>query len=161
MKDKKILKKDRSSQKSYLAALGKFEQRIEDMFHNLWHKHTESERFPDLFSFDSFNHFPKMDVVDRDKEIFVQAELPGFEKDDLDISLTNNRLVIKAKARHEKKEEKGDYFREEISKSEVYRSVLLPDEVEGDNIITSFKNGILELTMPKHEKSHRKQIKID
>ena len=108
MKTTKISKKDTNGQNRYLAALGRFEQRIEDMFHNLWHKRAEHERFPDLFSFDSFNHFPKMDVVDRDKEIYIKAELPGFEKDDLNISLANNRLVIKAKSSHEEKEEKGD-----------------------------------------------------
>jgi len=104
---------------------------------------------------------PKIDVIDRDKEILVKAELPGFDKDDLDISISNNQLVIKAKTCKEEKEEEGDYLKQEIRKSEVYRSVLLPAEVEDEKIKTSFKNGVLKLTIPKQEKSQRKQIKVE
>lgn len=161
MNDKNITKKIDNGQNSYVTALRNFEQRMENMFHNMWDKNVRNEKFPDLFSYGSLTNMPKMDVVDRDKEIFVKAELPGFDKDDLDISIANNQLVIKAKTSHEEKEEKGDYLRQEISKSEIYRSVLLPGDVEDDNIKSSYKDGVLELTIPKQEKSQRKQIKID
>ena len=64
---------------------------------------------------------------------------PGFDKDDLDISIANNRLVIKAKTCKEEKEEKGDYLKQEIRQSEVYRSVFLHDEVDDEKIKTSYK----------------------
>jgi HSP20 family protein len=161
MNDKSISKKVESGQNSYLSTFRNFEQRMENMFHDMWQNNFHREKFPDLFSYGSLTSMPKMDVVDRDKEIFVKAELPGFDKDDLDISIANNQLVIKAKTSHEEKEEKGDYLRQEISKSEIYRSVLLPGDVEEDNIKSSYKDGVLELTIPKQEKSQRKQIKIN
>ena len=58
---------------------------------------------------------PKVDIIDRDKELLIRAELPGVDKKDLDISMTDNSVTIKAKSRYEEKEEKGDYFRSEIA----------------------------------------------
>lgn len=161
MSNKEISKSSSKGQNNYLSALRDFEQRVEGMFHNMWHNPFSNEKFPDLFSSGSFGKMPKMDVIDREKEIFVKAELPGFEKDDLDISISDNQLVIKANSCHEEKEEKGDYLKQEISKSEAYRSVLLPADVEDKNIKTSYKNGVLELTIPKQKKSQRKQIKVE
>ena len=161
MNDKSISKKVESGQSGYLSAFRNFEQRMENMFHDMWQNNFHREKFPDLFSYGSLTSMPKMDVVDRDKEIIVKAELPGFDKDDLDISIANNQLVIKAKTSHEEKEEKGDYLKQEISKSEIYRSVLLPADVEDENIKTSFKKGILKLTIPKQKKSQRRQIKVE
>ena len=58
-------------------------------------------------------------------------------------------------------EPKGDYLKQKIRQSEIYRSVFLPDEVDDDKIKTSYKNGVLEMTIPKQEKSQRKQIKVE
>ena len=161
MSDKNIEKTTNDSGNSYLAAFKDLENRVENMFQNMWSDPFHHEMLPDAFSFSSLSKMPKIDVVDREKEIFVKAELPGFEKDDLDISIANNQLVIKAKTCKEEKEEKGDYLKQEIRKSEIYRSVSLPAKVEDENIKTSYKNGVLELTIPKHEKSQRKQIKVE
>jgi HSP20 family protein len=161
MSDKNISKTENNAGGGYLAAIKDLEHKVESMFHNMWSNPFHHEKLPDTFSFSSLNRMPSLDVVDRDKEIFVKAELPGFDKDELDISIANNRLVIKAKSCKEEKEEEGDYLKQEIRKSEVYRSVSLPAEVEDENIKTSFKNGVLELTIPKQEKSQRKQIKVE
>ena len=161
MSDKKISKTSNETQSGYLTAFKDLENRVENMFHDMWSDPFHHEKFPDTFSLSSLSKMPKIDVIDRDKEILVKAELPGFDKDGLDISISNNQLVIKAKTCKEEKEEEGDYLKQEIRKSEVYRSVLLPAEVEDEKIKTSFKNGVLKLTIPKQEKSQRKQIKVE
>jgi len=160
MTEKNISQKN-ETKNSYLAAFKDLENKIEDMFHNMWKKPFHHEKLSDTFSFSTLSKIPNIDVIDRNKEIFIKAELPGFDKDDLDISISNNQLVIKAKSCTEEKEEEGDYLKREIKKSEVYRSVLLPAEVEEDNIKTSYKNGVLKLTIPKQKKSQRKQIKVE
>jgi HSP20 family protein len=160
MKNKAISKSLKKEEGAYLTSIKDLEQKVESMFQNLWHKHFHRENVPDLFSFGALGKMPKMDVIDREKEIYVKAELPGIDKKDLDISLTNNQLVIKARTCHEEKEEKGDYLKQEISKSEVYRSVLLPADIDADKVKTSFKNGVLELTIPKQEGSQRKRIEV-
>jgi len=161
MSDKNIEKTTNDTGNSYLTAFRDLENRVENMFQSMWSNSFHHEKFPDPFSFDSLSKMPKIDVVDRKKEIIIKAELPGFEKEDLDISIANNQLVIKAKSCKEEKEEKGDYLKQEIRKSEIYRSVSLPAEVEDEKIKTSYKNGVLELTIPKHEKSQRKQINVE
>ena len=162
MSDKKNLSKTTNeAQNSYLVAFRDIENRVENIFHNMWSNPFHHEKFPGTFSFSSLSKMPKIDVVDRDKEIFVKAELPGFDKDDLDISIANNRLVIKAKTCKEEKEEKGDYLKQEIRQSEIYRSVFLPDDVDDEKIKTSYKSGVLEMTIPKQEKAQRKQIKVE
>lgn len=161
MSDKSISKAGDETQSGYLTALKNLENKVENMVLNLWRNPFHHEKSPDTFSFSSLGKMPNIDVVDRDKEIFVKAELPGFDKEDLDISIANNQLVIKAKACEEEKEEEGDYLKQEIRTSEIYRSILLPAEVEDEKIKTSFRNGVLKLTIPKQEKSRRKKIKID
>jgi len=161
MTNKNIQNQENKTQNSYLAALKDLENRVENMFHNMWSNPFYREKLPDTFSFSSLSKIPKIDMVDRDKEIIVKAELPGFNKGDLDISIANNQLVIKAKTCKEEKEEKGDYLKQEIRKSEIYRSVLLPAEVDDEKIKTSYKNGVLKLTIPKRVESHRKQIKVE
>ncbi len=104
---------------------------------------------------------PHVDVLDRDSEIVVRAELPGVEKDDLDVSMTDNSVTIKATSAQEEKEEKGDYFRHEISRGSFARTVGLPGDVDGSKAKAKFKNGILELTLPKLAKSRRKRITVD
>jgi HSP20 family protein len=103
---------------------------------------------------------PKVDVIERDDEVIVKAELPGVDKKDLDVSVTENSVTIKGTTTHEAKEEKGDYYRCEISRGAYARTVALPSYVDADKAKASFKDGVLELKLPKVEKSKRHSIEI-
>jgi HSP20 family protein len=104
---------------------------------------------------------PKIDVVDRDDEMLLRAEIPGVEKGDLDVSVSDNAVTIKGEIKREEKEEKGDYYRCEISQGAFARTVTLPEYVDSEKVTAKFKNGMLELTLPKIEKAKRRSIKID
>jgi HSP20 family protein len=105
--------------------------------------------------------FPKIDILDHDNEIEVQAALPGIKKEDLDVTINNQTITIRTSTKEEKKEEeKGKYFRREITRGEFQRTVSLPDNVDDANAKASFKDGILTVTIPKTEKSKRKTIEI-
>jgi HSP20 family protein len=104
---------------------------------------------------------PRVDVIDRDTEIVVRAEVPGVDKKDLDVSMTDNTVTIKGSTSHEEKEEKGDYYRCETSRGSFTRTVALPGDVDSSKAKSKFKDGVLELTLPKVEKSKRRSIKID
>ena len=106
-------------------------------------------------------HLPKVDVIDRDDEVVIRAELPGVEKDDLDVSVSDNAVTIKGETKHEEKEEKGDYYRCEISRGTFARTVMLPGVVDADKAKAQFEDGVLELTLPKVEKAKRRTVKID
>lgn len=104
---------------------------------------------------------PKVDIIDRDKELVVKAELPGIDKKDLDISVTKNTVTIQGSTSHEEKEEKGDYYRCEISRGSYSRSLSLPADIDEGKVKAKFKDGVLELTLPKLEKAKRRTIKIE
>jgi len=104
---------------------------------------------------------PKVDVIDRENEVVVKAEIPGVEKKDIDISVGEDTVTIKGSTRHEEKEEKGDYYRCEISRGAFSRTVALPATVDGGKAKGSFKDGVLELTLPKIEKAKRHAVKVE
>jgi HSP20 family protein len=104
---------------------------------------------------------PKVDVIDREEEVVVRAEVPGVSKDDLDVTVSDNTVTIRGETRHEEKEEKGDYYRSEMTRGSFARTVLLPSDVDADQAKAKFSDGVLELTLPKVEKAKKKTVKID
>jgi HSP20 family protein len=104
---------------------------------------------------------PKVDVVDRDEDVLVRAEVPGVNKEDIEVSISGNMLTVKGETKREEKEEKGDYYRAEISRGSFARTVSLPAEVDESKAKAALKDGVLELTLPKVERSKRRTIKID
>lgn len=104
---------------------------------------------------------PQMDIKETDKEINVSAELPGMDVDDIDITMTGNTLTIKGEKKH-KKEEKGErFYRSERSYGSFRRSIPLPEEVEEDNIEATYKQGVLNVKMPKRPGAEKGTKKID
>ncbi len=105
--------------------------------------------------------FPRVDIVDRDDEIVVRAEVPGVEKKDLDVSLTDNTVCIKGATRREEKEEKGEYLRSELVSGSFSRTLALPGAVDSARAKATFKDGVLELVLPKIEESKRQSIRVE
>ena len=104
---------------------------------------------------------PSVDVIERDDVIIVKAELPGVDKKDINVSVTSNTVTIKGSTWHEEKEEKGDFYRCEISRGSYSRTLSLPAEVDEEKTKAKVKDGILELTLPKLTKSKRHSIKVE
>jgi HSP20 family protein len=104
---------------------------------------------------------PSVDVIDREDEVVVRAEVPGFKKEDIEISASGTMLTIKGETKTEEKEEKGDYYRCEISRGAFARTLALPAAVDESKAKAAMKDGMLELTLPKLEKSKRRRITID
>ncbi|QFU02411.1 Spore protein SP21 [Halomonas sp. THAF5a] len=103
---------------------------------------------------------PRVDVIDRDAEVVVRAEAPGFEREELDVSVTDGAVTIKGDHREQSKEEEGDYVRSEISRGSFTRTVALPGEVDTDQAQASFRNGVLELTLPKRKRANRRRVEV-
>lgn len=142
--------------------LSEMERAFERFFNRSWPSLWGRGDFP---AFDTLLEFerqrmPNLDIVDRDSEIMVRAEIPGIDKKDVNISLTDNLLTIKGQTQKEKKDEKGDYHRHEISCSSFARSVTLPGTVDASRSAASLKDGVLEIKMPKSESSKRRTIAV-
>jgi len=107
---------------------------------------------------------PLIDIMDNGSEYIIEAELPGIQKENIDIKLTKNSIEIIGEKRKEEEEKDKDYHRQERSYSRFYRRLPLPEDVKPSEAEATFKNGILEIRLPKEnptikEKPHHVKIK--
>lgn len=103
---------------------------------------------------------PAIDVVEKDKEFLLTAELPGMNESDIDISLSDNVLTIKGEKREEREEKKKDYAWSERRYGSFMRSFPLPSSVDAARIEASYQKGVLSVVMPKNPEAENKQRKI-
>jgi HSP20 family protein len=104
---------------------------------------------------------PHMDVSETDKELRIQAELPGVSENDIDVSLHEDVLTIRAEKKQERKEEREGVHFSERAFGTLQRSLRLPFQVNPDQVQARFANGVLSVTLPKtqpQERSRRIQI---
>ncbi len=102
----------------------------------------------------------RLDVVDREKELLVRAELPGVEKDDVEVTISGDHLMIEAEREFEEEDEKEDFYRHEMGYGKLMRTVALPVEVDHENIHAELKDGILTVTLPKVRVAERHTVKV-
>ncbi|MFV1992614.1 MAG: Hsp20/alpha crystallin family protein [Acidiferrobacterales bacterium] len=105
---------------------------------------------------------PCCDVLDRENEIVVRVALPGFKKKDIEVSATDTTLTIQGKSSEQIEEGKlaGDYYRKEIRNENFMRTIRLPAIVEDQKAEACFKNGLLEVSLPKTEGGKRHTLEI-
>lgn len=103
---------------------------------------------------------PLVDIVDKKDNILVKAELPGIDKKDIKISIGENSLTIRGEKKEEKEVKKEDYYCCERAFGAYSRTIDLPVEVDKNKAKATFKNGILEITLPKKEEVKPKEIEI-
>ena len=99
-----------------------------------------------------------LDVADEDESIVVRAEAPGFDADDLDLRVEDNRLVLRASKKIETKDDKGNV--QEYREQECYESVALPGGIDKENVDAKYHNGMLTVTLPKTDKGKAKRISV-
>lgn len=92
---------------------------------------------------------PAIDMHEDDKNLYITAELPGIEKEDIKISLHNDVLTISGERKREEKKENENYYHLEMCYGAFNRSITLPVEVDSEKVEASFKNGILKIQLPK------------
>jgi len=104
---------------------------------------------------------PKVNMLDRETEIVIRAELPGVDKDDVKVTVSDHNVMIKARTQYEEKDEEEEYYRHEMSHGEYQRTLELPATVDEQKAKATFNNGILELRLPKMEKSLRRKVRVE
>jgi len=104
---------------------------------------------------------PAVDVIDRKDSILVRAELPGVDKDKIDITVEDDNLIIKCEVKEEKEVKKEDYYHCERSYRSFARTIALPVKVEAAKVKATFKDGILDVTLPKAEELRPRRVHID
>ena len=105
---------------------------------------------------------PEVDVEEKDNHYIITADIPGLTKKDVKVNITNDILTISGERKTVNDSEKDHYHYRERQYGSFSRSFNLPETVKEDDVSASFKNGILEITLPKHEEvlPEEREIKI-
>ena len=106
------------------------------------------------------NWLPAVDVSENDADIVVRAELPGMTQNDIQLNLQDNVLTLTGEKKQETKDEQKNYHRTECSYGSFTRSFTLPANVNQEQIKATFKDGVLEIVLPKAEEAKAKKIAI-
>jgi len=122
------------------------------------------DRFFDDFGlgwrhFDSVWH-PSVDVSETENSYEVKADLPGMKKDEIKISYQDNVLTLTGEKSHEEKKDKKNYHHVERAYGKFQRSFRLPKDVKADQIKASYRNGVLNIEIPKAEEAKPKEISV-
>ncbi|HEC97407.1 MAG TPA: Hsp20/alpha crystallin family protein [Nitrospirae bacterium] len=149
----------RSEPSRTLAPFEEMERWFEDVFRRpfslLGSSWLPRLRFPELEEIS-----PVVDIYEEGDDVVVKAELPGIKKDDVDVSLTDNTVTISGEKEKEEKVEKKNYHRLERSYGSFTRTFRLPAEVQSDKAKARFKDGVLEIRIPKTEEARKREKKV-
>src|SRR6185369_2987213 len=104
-------------------------------------------------------NIPTTDVYTKDNQLKIEAHLPNFEQDDVNIQVENNALVISAE-RHEKEEDKDKKYVVRESSSSFYRRISLPERADADKIEASLDDGVLKVNVPLTPLPEPKKISV-
>jgi HSP20 family protein len=99
---------------------------------------------------------PVVDVYEEKDDVVAKVELPGMAKDDIEVELTEDILTIRGEKKKEEEVKEEDYYRCERAYGSFSRTVELPNEVQSEKAKASFKDGVLEVRVPKTEEAKRK-----
>ncbi len=133
---------------------------IQDRINRLFDENIGRVRFPDIeLAAGSWN--PAVDIFETRDCVVLKAELPGLEKKDFSIEVKDNLLTLKGERKFEKETNEENYYRMERAYGSFVRSFTLPTTVDKDKVKAKFKDGVLEVTIPKTEATKPKQIAIE
>jgi len=135
---------------------------LQDRFNQLLNQPTGFFRgFPGSDqSLTASNFVPAVNIYEDEHTIHIDAELPGMEEKDIDVSLGNNMLTISGERKLENEEKKENFHRIERSYGRFTRSFTLPPTVDSEHVNAEFNNGVLRVSLNKKEEAKPRQIKI-
>lgn len=103
---------------------------------------------------------PTVDIYESKDEIVLEAELPGMNREDFELTIENNVLTLRGERRFEKKDEADNYHRVERAYGAFSRSFTLPQTVSPENVTAEYKNGVLRVVLQKREEVKARRIEI-
>lgn len=104
---------------------------------------------------------PQLETFRRGDKLVIRADLPGLTKDDVKVEVDNGMLAICGERREEREEDRDDFYRSERTYGQFYRSIALPEGVNESQVDASFKDGVLEVTLPAPRERDRTAKRIE
>ena len=119
------------------------------------------DRFFDEPTFRSSSLFhPSVGIRETEKELIIEADIPGVSEDEIDVEIENDKVILKGERKHKSETKKEDYFHLESSYGSFSRMISLPSYVDSSQAEAEFKDGVLEIKIPKVEQMQSKKLKI-
>jgi HSP20 family protein len=103
---------------------------------------------------------PPVDILEDKDRLTVKAELPGFKREEIEVSLHENNLILSGERNYEDEKTEGQLYRSERYYGKFHRSIALPFAVDQGKIQAKYRDGILTVSLPKSEKAKAKQIEV-
>lgn len=103
---------------------------------------------------------PAVDIAENENEIVLRAELPGMKQEDIDIELTGDTLTLRGERKFENEERKDNFVRVERSYGRFQRSFTLGVPVQSDQVKATYKDGVLEVHLPKSEETKPRKVQV-
>ena len=103
---------------------------------------------------------PNVDIYENKDQIVLEAELPGMNREDFDLSVENNIITLRGERHFEKKDETDNYHRVERSYGSFTRSFTLPQTVSAEGATAEYRNGVLRVSLPKREETKARRIEV-
>lgn len=110
---------------------------------------------------ESETYAPLVDVKEEDNNVIVTADMPGVNKEDVDINVRDDMIEINAQHKEESKTEEEGYYRHERTYRAFSRTVPLPASVSEEGASAKLENGVLKITLPKAEEEKERKIKVE
>ncbi len=104
---------------------------------------------------------PAVDIYETDESIVLKAELPGIDKKEVSIEVKGNMLILKGERKFEKEIKEENYHRMERAYGSFQRTFTLPNIIKKENVKAKYKDGILEITLPKVKEAKPKHVKVE
>jgi HSP20 family protein len=139
--------------------LSRIEREAERMFGDYFRRPFWGVSWPERFREIGFRE-PAIEVYEEKDDVVVKAEIPGMKKENLEINISGTLLTIKGEKKQEEEVKKKGYYYSERSYGSFMRTIDLPKEVQIDKAYANFKDGVLEVRLPKTEEAKRKEVKI-
>ncbi len=130
-------------------------KKLENRVARLWN------RFPPFFGEGAEEWTVPLDIREQDGNLIVEASVPGMKAEEIDVQIEDDVLTIKGETRTEKEEKKKGYLLKERSEGSFYRTVRLPEGVDGEAAESTYKEGVLTVTMPKKPAKAAKKVTVN
>ncbi|MEW6117772.1 MAG: Hsp20/alpha crystallin family protein [Nitrospirota bacterium] len=143
-----------------LSPFEQMERQFEEFFRRPFSLLSQPTWWPARRIFGAEEFAPSVDIYEEDGDVVVKAELPGMKKEDISIDLTDHTITISGEKKEEEKVEEKNFYRHERFYGSFVRSFDIPTDVKADEAKAKFKDGVLEVRLPKTEEAKQKVKKV-
>lgn len=131
-----------------------------DRFEKDWERFFGTSRFPGTSGLFDQSTYPAFDVIETEEGCTVWADVPGVDKQDLEVSMTANILTIKGEKKTDADDAKGRLYRDETWSGSFRRSIVLPETVDPDKVNAEFRDGVLKIVVLRKPEHKARQIQV-